>query len=86
MIELVKVTTVFAVTIISYLSNINQSATAYSVCGLKNEEASFRTNNYLITICLGKASYQGIVTYFDGTGYTADFTSNNLQIYDEPNG
>lgn len=47
----------------------NQPTNAYSVCGLKAEEASFKTNSYLITICLGEASYQMIMTYHDGTGY-----------------
>lgn len=42
---------------------------AHSVCGLKAEEASFRTKSYLITICLGEASYQMVITYHDGTGY-----------------
>jgi hypothetical protein len=44
-------------------------AKAHSVCGLKPEEASFRTQSYLITICLGEASFQMILTYHDGTGY-----------------
>lgn len=46
-----------------------QKAFAYSVCGLQAEEASFRTENHLITICSGEASYQMIMTYLDGTGY-----------------
>lgn len=46
-----------------------QPTKAHSVCGLKAEEASFRTQSYLITICPGEASFQMIVTYPDGTGY-----------------
>jgi len=46
-----------------------QPVNAYSVCGLKREEASFKTKSYLITICPGEASYQMIITYPDGTGY-----------------
>lgn len=46
-----------------------QPANAYGVCGLEAEAASFRTKSYLITICLGEASYQMAITYPDGTGY-----------------
>ncbi|MBR8826290.1 MAG: hypothetical protein DSM107014_00045 [Gomphosphaeria aponina SAG 52.96 = DSM 107014] len=46
-----------------------KKATAFSVCGLQGEEAYFKTDSYLITICLGEASYQMIITYHDGTGY-----------------
>ena len=44
-------------------------AIAYSVCGLRPEAAAFKTKSYLITICLGEASYQLILMYHDGTGY-----------------
>lgn len=44
-------------------------AGAFSVCGLAPEEASFKTENHLITICLGEASFQMVITYHDGTGY-----------------
>ncbi len=52
------------------LSNQNLKASAYSVCGLRTQIASFKTNSYLITICPGEASFQLILTYHDGTGYT----------------
>jgi|688.fasta_scaffold44444_3 hypothetical protein len=44
-------------------------AIAFSVCGLRPEAAAFKTKSYLITICLGEASYQLMLTYHDGTGY-----------------
>ncbi|WP_049802569.1 hypothetical protein [Gloeothece verrucosa] len=43
--------------------NLNSKALAHSVCGLKREEASFKTKSYLITICPGEASFQLILTY-----------------------
>lgn len=49
--------------------NSLSSAIAYSVCGITREAASFKTKNYLITICHGEASFQLILTYHDGTGY-----------------
>ncbi len=46
-----------------------QPAQAYSVCGLKSPEASFKTENRLVTICPGEASFQMVITFHDGTGY-----------------
>ena len=40
-----------------------------SVCGLTREYAFFKTKNYLITICVGEASFQMIKLFHDGTGY-----------------
>ena len=40
-----------------------------SVCGLSREYAFFKTKNYLITICVGEASFQMIKLFHDGTGY-----------------
>ncbi len=51
------------------LGDINTKASAFSVCGLRREEATFRTKSYLVTICRGEASFQLIMTYHDGTGY-----------------
>ena len=53
----------------SFSLTLMKPAQAYSVCGIKGEEASFKTQTYLVTICLGEASYQMIITYPDGTGY-----------------
>ncbi|WP_019508738.1 hypothetical protein [Pleurocapsa sp. PCC 7319] len=64
-----KITPIFAAAVLGCFTNPNQFATAHSVCGLNKKQASYRTNNYLISICLGEASYQGVVTYLDGTGY-----------------
>ncbi|MGK7921085.1 MAG: hypothetical protein AB4080_13870 [Trichodesmium sp.] len=36
-------------------------------CGSMQEEAYYRTENHHINICLGEASYQMIVSNFDGT-------------------
>lgn len=47
----------------------DKSVMAHSVCGLRNEVASFRTSTYLITICPGEASLQMVLTFPDGTGY-----------------
>jgi|GEM_PF-1491347 len=46
-----------------------KQSTAFSVCGLQQPEANFKTNSYLITICRGEATYQMIITFHDGTGY-----------------
>jgi len=46
-----------------------QSAQAFSVCGLREPEASFKTESRLITICIGEASFQMVITFHDGTGY-----------------
>lgn len=46
------------------------SSLAFSVCGLQEPEATYRTETRLITICIGEASFQLIMTYLDGTGYT----------------
>ncbi|MBR8830857.1 MAG: hypothetical protein N5P05_000219 [Chroococcopsis gigantea SAG 12.99] len=48
---------------------MNDRASAFSVCGLRREEATFRTKSYLVTICRGEASFQLISTFHDGTGY-----------------
>jgi hypothetical protein len=51
-------------------TNLNQKASAStSVCGLSREYAFFKTKNYLITICVGEASFQMIKLFHDGTGY-----------------
>jgi len=47
----------------------HHSANAFSVCGLSREEASFKTESRLVTICIGEASFQMIITFHDGTGY-----------------
>ncbi|WP_144052148.1 hypothetical protein [Gloeocapsa sp. PCC 73106] len=47
----------------------HQPVEAFSVCGLSPEEASFKTENRLVTICLGEASLQMVITFHDGTGY-----------------
>lgn len=44
--------------------NRNKNRTS---CGSMQEEAYYRTENYQINICLGEASYQMIVSNFDGT-------------------
>ncbi len=44
-------------------------ASAFSVCGLQKPQATFKTTRRLITICRGEASFQMIMTYYDGTGY-----------------
>ncbi|MGB3510100.1 MAG: hypothetical protein WBA93_12855 [Microcoleaceae cyanobacterium] len=36
-------------------------------CGSMQEEAYYRTENHQINICLGEASFQMIVSNFDGT-------------------
>lgn len=46
-----------------------QPAQAYSVCGLRPPEASFKTESRLVTICIGEASFQMVITFHDGTGY-----------------
>jgi hypothetical protein len=46
-----------------------QSAQAFSVCGLREPEATFKTESRLITICIGEASFQMVITFHDGTGY-----------------
>jgi hypothetical protein len=46
-----------------------QKAEAYSVCGVQEPEATYKTESYLVTICLGEASYQMVLTFHDGTGY-----------------
>ncbi len=38
-----------------------------TTCGSMQEEAYYRTKNHQINICLGEASYQMIVSNFDGT-------------------
>jgi len=50
-------------------NNFAQRASAFSVCGLSREHASFKTKSYLITICSGEASLQMVKTFWDGTGY-----------------
>lgn len=50
-------------------SSFSQRASAFSVCGLSREHASFKTKSYLITICSGEASLQMVKTFWDGTGY-----------------
>ncbi len=50
-------------------TNFSQKASAFSVCGLTREYASFKTKSYLITVCVGEASFQMIKMYHDGTGY-----------------
>jgi hypothetical protein len=50
-------------------TSFSQRASAFSVCGLSREHASFKTKSYLITICSGEASLQMIKTFWDGTGY-----------------
>lgn len=44
-------------------------AGAFSVCGLEKPEATFKTTGRLVTICRGEASFQMIMTFYDGTGY-----------------
>ena len=39
-------------------TNFSQKASAFSVCGLTREYASFKTKSYLITVCVGEASFQ----------------------------
>lgn len=51
------------------VSNFNQNASAFSVCGLSRQHASFKTKSYLITICSGEASLQMVKIFHDGTGY-----------------
>jgi hypothetical protein len=52
------------------MTTFNQKASASSsVCGLTREYAFFKTKNYLITICVGEASFQMIKLFHDGTGY-----------------
>ncbi len=51
------------------MSPLSQPAIAFSVCGINREEASFKTKSYLVTICRGEASFQMVMTYWDGTGY-----------------
>lgn len=53
----------------SITTRLSLKAIAYSVCGLQQEVASYKTKNYLITICPGEASFQLILIYHDGTGY-----------------
>lgn len=52
-----------------FMPQFHQSAIAFSVCGINREEASFKTKSYLITICRGEATFQMVMTYWDGTGY-----------------
>lgn len=47
----------------------HQPAQAFSVCGLREAEASFKTESRLVTICPGEASFQMVITFHDGTGY-----------------
>ncbi|TVQ41784.1 MAG: hypothetical protein EA365_16840 [Gloeocapsa sp. DLM2.Bin57] len=47
----------------------HQPAQAFSVCGLRPPEASFKTESRLVTICIGEASFQMVITFHDGTGY-----------------
>ncbi|MEB3310487.1 MAG: hypothetical protein VKJ02_09655 [Snowella sp.] len=54
---------------IALIPPIHQPAIAHSVCGLQPAYALFRTKSYLVTICLGEATFQLIMTYLDGTGY-----------------
>lgn len=46
-----------------------KASASTSVCGLSREYAFFKTKNYLITICVGEASFQMIKLFHDGTGY-----------------
>jgi hypothetical protein len=46
-----------------------KASASTSVCGLTREYAFFKTKNYLITICVGEASFQMIKLFHDGTGY-----------------
>lgn len=50
-------------------TTFSQKASAFSVCGLSRQHASFKTKSYLITICSGEASLQMVKTFWDGTGY-----------------
>jgi hypothetical protein len=47
-----------------------QKADAFSVCGLREPEATFQTDSRLVAICIGEASYQMVIMFHDGTGYT----------------
>ena len=49
--------------------NVMAPATAFSVCGLETPQATFKTTGRLVTICRGEASFQMIMTFYDGTGY-----------------
>ena len=51
-------------------SSLTEKASAStSVCGLTREYAFFKTKSFLITICVGEASFQMIKLFHDGTGY-----------------
>jgi hypothetical protein len=54
---------------VSVLLGRSSPVAAFSVCGLARPEATFKTTGRLVTICRGEASFQMIMTFYDGTGY-----------------
>ena len=48
---------------------VPSASLAFSVCGLEQPQATFKTTKRLISICRGEASFQMVITFYDGTGY-----------------